>query len=165
MRTISQKARGRLAPDGVHCRRQRTRPMNPRPFGSLASGESVVAHTLTNAAGASAEILNYGGIVRSLRMPDRLGRMADVVLGFGSLEAYDGGAAYVGAIAGRVAGRITGGRICLAGGSVGLACNDGANHLHGGLRGLDRRVWRAGPRTHADGSSPLTLTYTSPDGE
>jgi aldose 1-epimerase len=139
--------------------------MNPIPFGSLASGEPVEAHTLANAAGASAQVLTYGGIVNSLRMPDRLGRMGDVVLGFGSIEAYVGGTAYVGAIAGRVAGRVTGGRICLAGGSVGLECNDGANHLHGGRRGLDRRIWRAEPRTLADGSSSLTLTYTSPDGE
>jgi aldose 1-epimerase len=139
--------------------------MNPLPFGSLASGEPVEAHTLANAAGASAQVLTYGGIVASLRMPDRLGRMGDVVLGFGSLEAYAGGTAYIGAIAGRVAGRVSGGRLCLGGAVVGLACNDGANHLHGGRRGLDRRVWKAEPRSPADGSSSLMLAYTSPDGE
>jgi aldose 1-epimerase len=138
--------------------------MNPRPFGSLASGESVVAHTLTNAAGASAEILTYGGIVRSLRMPDRLGRMADVVLGYGDLGDYVDGKAYVGAIVGRVAGRVTGGRIPIGGG-IALACNDRGNHLHGGKRGLDRRVWAAEPGRLPDGGSSLRLTYRSPDGE
>jgi len=165
MRTISQKARGRLAPIGVHWGRQHPRGMNPIPFGSLSSGETVEAHALTNAAGASAQVLTYGGIVTSLCMPDRLGRMADVVLGYGSLGDYVDGTAYLGAIVGRVAGRVTGGLIPLEGGTLALAQNDGANHLHGGRRGLDRRVWGAKPRSLDDGSASLELTYTSPDGE
>jgi aldose 1-epimerase len=139
--------------------------MNPIPFGSLSSGETVEAHALTNAAGASAQVLTYGGIVTSLCMPDRLGRMADVVLGYGSLGDYVDGTAYLGAIVGRVAGRVTGGLIPLEGGTLALAQNDGANHLHGGRRGLDRRVWGAKPRSLDDGSASLELTYTSPDGE
>src|SRR5580658_2580361 len=106
--------------------------MNPRPIGSLPSGEPVEAHTLSNAAGASAEVLTYGGIVTSLCMPDRRGRMADIVLGFGGLEGYAGGHPYFGAIVGRIAGRVTGGRVAMNGRSFGLECNDRTNHLHGG---------------------------------
>jgi aldose 1-epimerase len=139
--------------------------MTPRPFGSLASGEPVEAYTLTNDAGASAEVLTYGGIVASLRMPDRENRMADIVLGFGDLQGYVEGRAYFGAIVGRVAGRVSDGRIAVDGSSYALARNDGDNHLHGGLRGLDRRVWDAEPSLAPDGAPSLRLTYTSPDGE
>jgi aldose 1-epimerase len=140
-------------------------PMTPRPFGQLPSGESVEAYTLANAAGASVEVLTYGGIVRSLRVPDRGGRIADVVLGFDTLEGYLGGRAYYGAIIGRIAGRVTAGRIWLQGRGYSLALNDGANHLHGGRRGLDRRIWAAEPIPHANGDSSLRLSYLSPDGE
>jgi aldose 1-epimerase len=139
--------------------------MTPRPFGSLASGETVEAFTLTNDAGASAEVLTYGGIIASLRMPDRENRMADVVLGFKDLEGYVDGRAYFGAIVGRIAGRVSNGRISVDGCSFALACNEGANHLHGGCRGLDRRVWDAEPSMGSDGASSLRLSYTSPDGE
>src|SRR5580698_5207694 len=99
MRTYSQKARRPWWPIGLHSRRYSKR-MNPRPYGSLASGETVEAHTLKNSSGASAEVLSYGGIVTSLRMPDRQGRLADVVLGFNDLGSYLSGTAYFGAIIG-----------------------------------------------------------------
>jgi len=139
--------------------------MNPRHFGFLPSGESVEAYTLTNGAGASAQVLNYGGIVTSLRMPDREARMADIVLGFNGLEDYVEGHRYFGAILGRIAGRVTGGRVSLEGNHYVLECNDRTNHLHGGRRGLDRRVWDAQPLARPDGGSSLRLAYTSPDGE
>jgi aldose 1-epimerase len=139
--------------------------MNPRPFGSLASGESVEAHTLTNRAGASVQVLTYGGIVTSLCMPDRRGQVADIVLGFNDLEGYTAGHPYFGAIIGRIAGRVTGGRVSLGGETLALACNDRSNHLHGGMRGLDKRVWDARPFPRDDGGSSLQLSYTSPDGE
>jgi aldose 1-epimerase len=136
--------------------------MTPRPYGSLASGETVEAHTLKNDSGASAEVLNYGGIITSLRMPDRHGRMADVVLGFNDLESYLSGSAYFGAIVGRVAGRVSGGRLSVDGRTYDLARSSGANHLHGGRRGLDKRIWSVRP---AEGGSSVRLTYRSPDGE
>jgi aldose 1-epimerase len=136
--------------------------MNPRPYGSLASGETVEAHTLKNSSGASAEVLSYGGIVTSLRMPDRQGRLADVVLGFNDLGSYLSGTAYFGAIIGRVAGRVSGGRLSVDGRTYDLNRSSGANHLHGGRRGLDKRVWSV--RRSADGRS-LRLSYLSPDGE
>jgi aldose 1-epimerase len=136
--------------------------MTPRPYGSLASGETVEAHTLKNASGASAEVLSYGGIVTSLRMPDRLGRMADVVLGFNDLGSYLNGSAYFGAIVGRVAGRVSGGRLSVDGRTYDLARSNGSNHLHGGRRGLDKRVWSVRP---ANEGTSLRLSYMSPDGE
>lgn len=139
--------------------------MQKRPFGKLSGGGIVEAFTLAGAAGASLEVLTYGGIVRSIKMPDRDGCLADVVLGFDSLEPYLAGHPYFGAIAGRVAGRIPGGRFTLEGKTYELEKNDGPNHLHGGLRGLDKRVWKAAPNERADGADSVRLTYLSPDGE
>jgi aldose 1-epimerase len=139
--------------------------MTPRPFGSLPSGETVEAYTLSNGAGASLQVLTYGGIVTSLRVPDREGRVADVVLGFDSLDSYVAGRSYFGAITGRIAGRVTGGRLSLDGTDHALERNDGPNHLHGGGRGLDRRMWTARLEGRSDGAESLRLSYFSPDGE
>ncbi len=136
-----------------------------RAFGTLPNGEPVEAYTLANDAGASAEILTYGGIVRSLRMPDRTGSFSDVVLGFEKLGDYLAGHSYHGAIVGRIAGRVRGGRLVIDGRAWPLPCNDGPNHLHGGLIGFDRRLWVATPLPGGDGSSSLRLTYLSADGE
>ena len=140
-------------------------PMNSRSIGSLPSGETVEAYTLANAAGASVDVLTFGGIVTSLRMPDRHGRFADVVLGFTGLASYVAGHPYFGAIAGRIAGRVSGGRLVVEGRVYQLARNDGPNHLHGGHVGLDKRVWTARPMARVDGADSLQLTYRSPDGE
>lgn len=111
------------------------------------------------------EFLTYGGIVTSLKVPDREGSLADVVLGFDRLEPYLAGHPYFGAITGRVAGRIPGGKFVLDGKTYELAKNDGPNHLHGGLRGLDKRIWMASPVKRTDGADSIRLTYHSPDGE
>lgn len=134
-------------------------------IGSLPSGETIEAHILENASGASARVLTYGGIVTSLRMPDRHGRFADVVLGFTDLAPYMAGHPYFGAIAGRIAGRVCGGRLPVEGRVYQLARNDGPNHLHGGHMGLDKRVWQARPFRRLDGAASLQLTYRSQDGE
>src|SRR5215469_4254943 len=137
----------------------------PRLFGRLPSGEPVDAYTLVNASGASVEVITYGGIVTSLRVPNRQGRLIDVVLGFASLAPYLERHPYFGAIVGRVAGRITAGRFTLDGYRYELARNDGPNHLHGGVTGFDRRLWTAQPFVGPDGAASLRLTYRSPDGE
>jgi len=139
--------------------------MTSRAFGSLPSGEAVEAHTLANDSGASAEILTYGGIVASLRVPDRDGRIGDVVLGFDRLEPYLAGHPYFGAVIGRIAGRVGGGRLSIDGRMHALECNDGPNHLHGGRCGFDKRLWTAAPASRADGARSLRLSYLSPDGE
>src|SRR5579863_6641744 len=106
-------------------------PMTPIPFGTFPSGETVEAYTLTNASGASATLLTLGGIVASLKVPDRGGRLSDIVLGFNDLGSYAAGHPYFGAIVGRIAGRVTGGRLWVEGRGYSLACNDRTNHLHG----------------------------------
>jgi aldose 1-epimerase len=120
--------------------------------------------TLTNRAGLSVEISNYGGIVTALRVPDRDGRIDDIVLGFDRLDEYLGPHPYFGGIIGRYANRIAFGRFELEGREHVLARNDGPNHLHGGARGFDRMWWRVMPRSLFGGSS-LVLSRTSEDGE
>ncbi|MCX6969094.1 MAG: galactose mutarotase [Verrucomicrobia bacterium] len=139
--------------------------MQKRKFGSLPTGEDVELCTLHGGAGASLSFMSYGGIVTSLCVPDREGRIADVVLGFDNLDSYVAGHPFFGAVAGRVAGRIPGGRFTLEGKTCQLVQNDGPNHLHGGLRGLDKRIWSAKPNLRADGADSVRLTYHSPDGE
>lgn len=135
--------------------------MTPEPFGQLPDGRAVAKYTLRNAAGASADVITYGGIITALRMPDRHGKFADVVLGFDRLEAYVAGHPYFGAIIGRIAGRVSAGRLQLPDGVRQLALTDGPNHLHGGRVGFDKRIWSVLAAT----PNSLRLFYRSPDGE
>jgi aldose 1-epimerase len=136
-----------------------------RVFGRLPAGEIVSAWTLRNGRGSELEVIDYGGIVTRLLMPDRQNRLADVVLGFNALEPYLDGHPYFGAIAGRVAGRITGARFSLGGENHLLAANDGPNHLHGGRVGFDKRLWRGNPRPRPDGAASMRLELRSADGD
>lgn len=129
-------------------------------FGHLPDGREVHRYELSNARGFSAGILNYGGIIQSLHVPGASGHRADVVLGFGDLDSYLRGHPYFGCIVGRVAGRISGGKFSLGGRDYQLAVTDPPNHLHGGVTGLDKRLWEG--EVLADG---VTLRYHSPDGE
>jgi aldose 1-epimerase len=127
-------------------------------------GTTVQLYTLTNRHGLVARITNYGAIVTELHVPDRAGTLADVVLGFDTLDGYVKGTAYFGAIVGRVANRIASSAFTLDGTRYTLAANDGPHHLHGGTRGWDKVIWTATPRETADGPA-LELTYVSKDGE
>jgi aldose 1-epimerase len=111
-----------------------------RPFGKV-SGKTVQLYTLRNSNGVEAAITNYGGIVVSLKTPDRNGKFADVVLGFDSLDGYTKEHPYFGAIVGRYGNRIAKGRFKLNGVEYKLATNNGENALHGGLKGFDKVVW------------------------
>jgi len=135
-----------------------------RPFGKLADGTAVDLYTLTNRRGVEAQITNYGGALVALKAPDRRGRMADVVLGYDDAAGYEADASYFGALVGRYANRIAGGRFSLAGREYRLALNNGPNHLHGGLRGFNKVVWRARELRRRDGVG-LELSYLSRDGE
>jgi aldose 1-epimerase len=129
-------------------------------FGTLSDGTDVHRWTLER-AGTRVEVLTYGGIVRSLEVPDREGVRTNVVLGFGSLDGYLAHPEpYFGALVGRYANRIAGARFPLDGALYALEQNDGANSLHGGARGFDRRVWDAEPVGHG-----LRLSRVSPHGE
>ncbi|HEY8205800.1 MAG TPA: aldose epimerase family protein [Pyrinomonadaceae bacterium] len=133
-------------------------------FGKTPEGQPVDIYTLTNSHGAEAKITNYGGILTSLRVLDRDGKLDDVVLGFDNLDQYLKGDPWFGAIIGRYGNRIAKGRFTLNGVEYKLATNNGANHLHGGIKGFDKVVWNARPLRVPNGAA-LELTYLSPDGE
>ena len=135
-----------------------------RPFGKLADGTPVDLYTLTNRGGVEARITNYGGAVVSLKVPDARGQLADVVLGYDDPAGYESDKAYFGALIGRFANRIALGRFTLGGKEYRLATNNGANHLHGGVRGFDKVVWQARPLRRRGGVA-LELSYRSRDGE
>ena len=133
-------------------------------YGETANGIPVSLYTLKNNAGMEVDITNYGGIITSMRVPDRDGNLGDVVLGFDSLQGYLDGHPFFGCIVGRYGNRIANGLFTLDGTTYELAKNNGPNHLHGGLEGFDKRVWSASGSDTPDGPQ-LVLHYTSPDGE
>jgi aldose 1-epimerase len=133
-------------------------------FGKTKEGEAVELYTLTNKNGVVAKITSYGGIVTELHVPDKNGQTGDVVLGFKDLDSYLGGHPFFGAIAGRYANRIAKGKFTLDGQEYTLPTNNGPNHLHGGVKGFDKRVWQAEQTQSKDGPA-LRLRYTSKDGE
>jgi aldose 1-epimerase len=135
------------------------------PFGRLTSGEDAELFTLRNASGAEVSIANYGGIIQSLRVPDRNGKLANVVHGFQNYDGYlQEGVPYFGALIGRYGNRIANGSFVLAGTRYNVFRNNGPNALHGGRRGFDKVLWRA--RSIPDPASPaLELTYVSADTE
>src|SRR5437588_3666728 len=133
-------------------------------FGNTSDGEGVDIYTLTNSHGVEAKIMNYGGIVTSLKIPDRNGKLDDVVLGFNNLDAYLKHNPYFGAIIGRYGNRIAKGRFKLNGVEYKLAVNNGENHLHGGIKGFDKVVWNARV-LRVPHAAALELTYLSKDGE
>lgn len=135
-----------------------------REYGKTDSGETVTEHTLLNRTGMEVKLITFGGIVTSIRVPDRSGRIANVALGFDNLQDYLAEHPYFGAITGRYANRIAGGRFKLDGQAYELFLNDGTNSLHGGEVGFDRRIWSARDLKEASRSS-VELTYTSLDGE
>ncbi len=143
---------------------QRTKPGIKRStFGKMSDGQTIELYTLTNKNGVQVGIINYGGRVVSIRVPDRQGQMADVVLGFDNGDGYLGANPYFGAIVGRYANRIAKGRFTLDGVEYKLAQNDGPNSLHGGVKGFDKVIWKAAEL--AKQNSALELTYLSKDGE
>ncbi len=135
-----------------------------RVFGTLGDGRPVHIYTLTNSNGVEARITNYGGALVSLRIPDRHGRMGDVVLGYNTLEEYISDGNYFGCIVGRYANRIAGGRFGLDGVEYRLARNDDVNHLHGGVRGFNKVLWDA-RETEKGENTGLSLSYLSWHGE
>jgi len=137
-----------------------------QPFGKTPEGVPVDIYTLKDGA-IEARVITYGGIVQSLKVPDKSGKSADVVLGFDTLDEYvKGNKAYFGAIIGRYANRIAGGKFQLDGKTSSTPLNDGpdkdhpVNTLHGGLKGFDKVVWKGKEIRHG-----VELTYVSADGE
>jgi aldose 1-epimerase len=137
--------------------------VSAQPFGRTEDGTAVDRYLLTN-AGVEVVVMTYGGILVSLKVPDRHGEFADVVLGFDTLDEYLASPKYFGVIAGRYANRIARGRFALDGVSFCLGQNRGQNHLHGGFKGFDTVVWQAS-EIREDGMVGVELSYLSKDGE
>jgi len=133
-------------------------------FGQTADGKQVDLYTLTNTNGVRARITNYGAILVSLEVPDKNGNLADITLGFDTLDGYLTSHPYFGVTVGRYANRIGGAKFVLNGVEYKLAANDGKNHLHGGLKGFDKVVWNAEEKQTDDGPA-VKMSYVSQDGE
>ena len=131
-------------------------------FGKTKDGETVEIFTLTNSHGLKARVMSWGATLVSMEVPDREGKFADVTLGFDSLDGYLGSHPYFGVIAGRYANRIAKGKFTLEGKEYALAVNNGANHLHGGIKGFDKKNWHGVQLSKING---VRFDTTSADGE
>lgn len=138
--------------------------INQSFYGTTADGKAVDQYTLTSASGMEVQIITYGGIITSMKVPDRDGVFGNVVLGYSTLAGYESQTVYLGALIGRYGNRIGGAKFTLDGKTYPLAANDGASSLHGGTKGFDKVVWTAEP-IPGDADVGLKLTYLSPDGE
>ncbi|MFH0756007.1 MAG: aldose epimerase family protein [Bacteroidota bacterium] len=152
------KADKELAPKNPSCKVEKSF------FGTTPDGDSVSLFTLENEQGLIVRVTNYGGIITEIQTPDRDGKMGNIVLGFDNLDQYLAGHPYFGAIVGRYGNRIAKGRFTLDGETYRLAINNGANSLHGGIKGFDKVVWDAEVISCKERAA-LKLTYVSRDGE
>ncbi|WP_439128621.1 aldose epimerase family protein [Polaribacter sp.] len=134
-------------------------------FGNTKEGKAIEKYTLKNKNGVELNVITYGGRITSLKVPNKTGKLENVVLGHDTMEGYlRADNPFFGALIGRYGNRIANGKFTLNGEEYTLATNDGANHLHGGVNGFDRVVWTATPMEGKENSS-LKLTYLSKDGE
>jgi aldose 1-epimerase len=134
------------------------------PFDRTPDGQLVEIITLRSPSGVEMTVLTYGGIISTLKTPDRSGALDDIVLGFDKLESYIKDSPYFGCLIGRYGNRIAKGKFTLDGTPYTLATNNDTNHLHGGIKGWDKVIWAPEPFQNATGSG-VVLTYTSKDGE
>src|SRR5215469_11485057 len=135
------------------------------PWGKTPDGQPVDLYTLTNKNGVAATITTYGGAVVSWKVPDRNGKLGDVVLGYESLDGYVNDKSYFGALIGRYGNRIGGAQFTLDGKTYKLAPNNNGNTLHGGIKGFDKVVWKAVKADVGPEGPRLELIYLSKDGE
>ena len=136
-----------------------------KPYGQTAAGENVTEYTLTNETGASVSIIDFGGIVTRILVPDRDGKLADVNLSYDDVNTYIGPkGGSMGMLIGRVGNRIANATFDLEGETYPLAANNGVNNLHGGLVGFGKRMWDAEP-AEIDGDPALILSLVSEDGD
>ncbi len=145
--------------------KEKSSAMKKEMFGTTSVGTPVYIYTLQNAHKMQARVMNYGGILVSLLVPDKNGQLDDVVLGNDSFATYEkNNSPYFGALVGRYGNRIGKGKFTLNGKEYSLALNNGPNTLHGGLKGFDKVVWTVNEKESTPGRS-LVLTYLSKDGE
>jgi len=130
-----------------------------RQFGTTADGKKVTAYTLQDGEN-SMTVLDLGGIVQQILVPDRNGKLTDVILGYRDVAGYENNGGYLGALIGRFGNRIEKGKLVIDGETYDLYCNDRGNHLHGGKVGFDKKIW-----AHEIKGDELVLSIVSPDGE
>ncbi|MES2674227.1 MAG: aldose epimerase family protein [Pseudomonadota bacterium] len=133
-------------------------------FGKLPTGQETTLYSLTNANGVTVKVTNFGGVITSINIPDKNGKLGDIVLGFDDVDGYLKNKSFYGAVIGRYGNRIDKGQFSLDGKKYQLDTNDGVNHLHGGSKGLWSVLWDAKP-FKTENSVGLTLAHTSPDGD
>ena len=160
------KEKGPTSAQGQAGERQ-AKPMSvhKESFGQTPDGMQVDLYTLANAKGLRARIISYGAILVSLEVPDRDGNVADITLGYNSLDDYLKRGGLFGAVVGRYANRIGGAKFALDGVPYELAANNRPNHIHGGRKGFDKVVWRLEDLKAEDHQAAVKLSYVSQDGE
>lgn len=134
-------------------------------FGQMPDGTAAHLYTLTNPNGVIAKATDYGALLTELWVPDRAGQSGNIVCGFDNLERYLKGHPFFGATAGRVANRIAKGTFTLDGKEYKLAVNNGPNHLHGGVKGFDKKLWKSRALPSSAKECAVEFTYVSPNGE
>jgi aldose 1-epimerase len=134
------------------------------PYGTTQGGQAVDIFTMTNDHGLRVRFLSFGGVITEIDVPDRTGRLDNIVLGLRTIREYETLPGHFGAITGRYANRIGGAQFTLNGQTYHLIANNGRNTLHGGPNALDRQVWTVSPTPAPDGVA-ATLTYVSKDGD
>lgn len=132
----------------------------PLYFGTASDGQDVFLHTITDGR-ITAHISEFGAALVSLTVPDKNGKARDIVLGYDNVHSYEQQASYIGSIVGRCCNRIANSSFSLNGRRYKLSSNEGKNHLHGGFKGFDKKVWQV---QYSDARS-IKLNYFSPDGE
>jgi aldose 1-epimerase len=162
---VGCEKKGTETSHGTKAEEQRVMNISTKPFGKTPDGQEVELYTMTNTNGITAKITNYGAILVSLEVPDKNGKPADITLGFDTLEGYIKGHPYFGATVGRYANRIGGAKFKLNDVEYQLAANNGPNHLHGGIKGFDKVVWKAEDVTAESDKAMVKLSYLSKDGE
>jgi len=138
-------------------------PVVKAPYGKV-DGQDVQLYTLTNPKGLVMKVTNYGAIITELFVPDRNGKLGDIVAGYESVDGYVKATPYFGTTVGRVANRIKNAQFTLEGKTYKLAANNGPHHLHGGKKGWDKVIWTAAPGGTAQDPA-VTFTYVSKDGD
>ncbi|HBZ03656.1 MAG TPA: galactose-1-epimerase [Lachnospiraceae bacterium] len=131
-----------------------------KDFGITKKGEAVTAYTICNEAGMSATIINFGATLVKLEVPDKVGNMRDVVLGYDDVSGYENGETFFGAVIGRNANRICGGKVTLDGVTYQMDQNDNDNNLHSGFNGIDKKIWTT---LDTDNKSSVTFICKSND--
>lgn len=148
----------------ISCGQEATSYLTKRSFGEVED-RSVSLFELGFKNGLQAKITNYGGIITSLSVPDKNGKIEEIVLGYDHLTGYLESTPYFGALIGRYGNRIARGKFSLNDETYELAINNGVNHLHGGLKGFDKVIWEVVATDRTNDSIRITLSYLSPDGE